>query len=122
MAGDYHNGPLSVIVAFGIFGVIAFVWFMVAALRVLYRNYQFGDSAHHRLNTFLLAYFVARALLFMSVFGSLYSELAFFTGLVGLSISLNGGVAKPVVVPQPVPVLDDADLEPAYARKSMGVN
>src|SRR6266567_920436 len=30
LAGDYHNGPLSVIVSFGIFGVIGFVWFMVA--------------------------------------------------------------------------------------------
>ena len=27
LAGDYHNGPLSVIVPFGIPGVIAFLWF-----------------------------------------------------------------------------------------------
>ena len=122
MAGDYHNGPLSVIMSFGIFGVIGFVWFMAAALRVLYQNYHFGDPAHRRLNTFLLAYFVARTIAFISVFGSFYSELACFTGLVGLSISLNGGVAKPAVVPQPVPVLGDLELEPAYARKSLGVN
>ena len=122
LAGDYHNGPLSVIVSFGIFGVIGFVWFMVAALRVLHRNYQFGDPAHRHFNTFLLAYFVARTIAFIAVFGSLYSELACFTGLVGLSISLNGGVAKPVVVPQPTPVLGDLELEPAHARKSLGVS
>ena len=26
LAGDYHNGPLSIIIPFGIFGVIGFVW------------------------------------------------------------------------------------------------
>ena len=27
LAGDYHNGPLSVVIPFGIWGVIAFLWF-----------------------------------------------------------------------------------------------
>jgi hypothetical protein len=31
LAGDYHNGPLSVILTFGIWGVMAFAWFLIAA-------------------------------------------------------------------------------------------
>ncbi len=26
VAGDYHSGPLSVIISFGIFGVVSFLW------------------------------------------------------------------------------------------------
>ena len=44
LAGDYHNGPLSVILPLGIFGVATFVWFLLSGLRVIYRNYKFGDS------------------------------------------------------------------------------
>jgi len=35
LAGDYHNGPLSVIIPFGVFGVIAFVWFLLRASKGL---------------------------------------------------------------------------------------
>ncbi len=94
LAGDYHNGPLSVILPLGIFGVIAFVWFLAAGTRVLYRNYMFGPPQYRHINTFLLAYFVAKVLLFFTVFGSIYSDLATFTGVLGLSVSLNGGMAK----------------------------
>ena len=98
LVGDYHNGPLSVLLPFGIFGAIAFVWLMVAGLRVVYRNYRFGDPAFHQLNGFLFAYFAVKVIFFFAVFGSLHSDLAGFLGLLGLSISLNGGVAKPEVV------------------------
>ena len=30
MAGDYHNGPLSVIIPFGVFGMFGFLWFLWA--------------------------------------------------------------------------------------------
>ena len=98
LVGDYHNGPLSVIIPFGIFGSIGFVWFLVAGIRLLHQNCQFGDPAHQQINTFLLAYFVAKVIFFFTVFGSLHSDLPLFLGLLGLSISLNGGVAKPAVV------------------------
>jgi O-antigen ligase len=101
MVGNYHNGPLSVILPFGIFGSIAFVWLLVAGIRVVYRNYQFGDPAYHQINKFLFVYFVVRVILFFAVFGALEADLPMFLGLLGLSISLNGGVAKPMVVPWP---------------------
>jgi hypothetical protein len=95
---DYHNGPLSVIVPFGLPGVIAFVWFLAGSGKALYRNYRYGDPAYAKLNRFLLAYFIAKTIFFLFVFGSLYSDLAMYAGLMGLSISLNGGVAKRMIL------------------------
>ena len=120
LVGDYHNGPLSVILPFGIFGAIGFIWLMVAGIRVVYLNYQFGDPAYHNINTFLFAYFVVKVFFFFTVFGSFYSDLAMFLGLLGLSISLNGGVAKPVVVPQPKLIFNRFKLHPS-ARRPIGV-
>ncbi|MDB6123736.1 MAG: O-Antigen ligase [Pedosphaera sp.] len=95
LAGDYHNGPLSLIIPFGIGGVIGFCWFLIAAVKVLHQNYRFGDSSLRQINTFLFAYFVVRICFFLFVFGSTFSDLFIFTGLVGLSVSLNGGVCRP---------------------------
>jgi hypothetical protein len=103
--GDYHNGPLSVIIPFGIFGVIGFLWFMGAALRVLYLNYKHGNQQFRTVNTFLFAAFLAKFLFFLTVFGTLSGELSAFTGILGLSVSLNGGVS------QPAPELEPAAIE-----------
>jgi O-antigen ligase len=119
MVGDYHNGPLSVLLPFGIFGMIAFVWLMVAGIRVVHQNYRFGDPAFHNINTFLFAYFVAKVFFFFTAFGSLHSDLHLFLGLLALSISLNGGVAKPAVVPQPKVVFNRFRLHPS-ARPPVG--
>lgn len=98
LAGDYHSGPLTVIISFGIFGALAFIWFLAASLRVLYRNYRYGEPALRNLNTLLLAYFAARVVFFFFVFGSFHTDLFLFTGIIGLSVSLNGGVARLEVV------------------------
>ena len=102
LAGDFHNGPLSLLIPFGVWGAIGFTWFVIASLKVLYRNYKFGHPDLQRLNTFLYAMFLVRAIFFYLVFGSVYSDLGFFVGIVGMGIAINGGVAKPVLVPQPV--------------------
>ena len=101
LAGDYHNGPLSIIIPFGIWGVIAFLWFLMASLKLLWANYKYGDPELRKTNAFLLAYFTAKILLFFLVFGGFYSDLALFVGLTGFSASLNGGIAKPAPVPVP---------------------
>jgi hypothetical protein len=119
LVGDYHNGPLSVILTFGIFGTIAFVWLLIAGIRVVYHNYQFGDPAYHFINTFIFAHFVIKVMLFFLVFGSFHGDLPAFLGLLGLSISLNGGVAKPAVVPQPKVVFNRFRLHPS-ARPPVG--
>jgi O-Antigen ligase len=101
LAGDYHNGPLSVIIPFGIWGVLAFLWFLAAAFRALYDNYRYGDLALRTVNAFLLAAFIANVVLFLLVFGGFYSDMQRFVGYLGLSVALNGGVARPS--PEPVP-------------------
>jgi hypothetical protein len=121
LAGDYHNGPLSVIIPFGLFGTVAFFWFLWAGFRVTYQNYQFGDPAYRRVNTFLFAFYVVRVVFFLTVFGALVADLVMFAGLVGLSISLNGGVAKPAVVPQSKVVFDRFKLHPT-AHRPVGVH
>lgn len=91
LAGDYHNGPLSILMPFGIYGMIAFVWFLVAGARVLHCNFRFGDPAYQTVNALLLAAFVARAFFFFVAFGSLHSDMFSFVGLLGFGVALNGG-------------------------------
>ena len=102
--GDYHNGPLSVILPLGLPGTFIFLWFVFASVRAMYHNHKYGAPELAVINRFLFAYYLARMIFFFAVFGSLYSDLAMFTGLLGLSVSLNGGVAKkiPEVAPEPV--------------------
>lgn len=120
-SGDYHNGPLSLILPLGIWGVIGFLWLVVAGIRLLYRNYQFGPPELQTINTFLLATFVTRVLFFLTVFGSFYSDLLPLLGLLGLSISLNGGVRRrtAAAVASPEPVMESRSFRgphPALAR------
>jgi hypothetical protein len=98
LAGDYHNGPLSIIIPFGIWGVIGFLWFLVASMRVLWANYKHGDPDLRKINTLLMCYFIAKTFMFMVVFGGFYSDFVVFAGIIGISISLNNGVAIPVPV------------------------
>ena len=115
-AGDYHNGPLSVIMTFGIFGVIGFLWFLIAGIKVLYNNYQFGDPALVQINRFLLAQFIAKAIFFMTIFGAFQVDLAYFTGLLGLSVCINGGMQKrPASAPVPKQVINKFKLAQANA-------
>ncbi|MCX6926089.1 MAG: O-antigen ligase family protein [Verrucomicrobia bacterium] len=116
LTGDYHNGPLSVIIPFGIFGAIGFLWFLWAGYRVLYQNFKFGDPAYIRLNTYLLAFYIVRAVFFLAVFGGLVADLALFVSIIGLSISLNGGVAKPVVALEPKVAYSRFKLHPSAQR------
>ncbi len=100
IAMEYHNGPLSVLIPFGIFGLLGFLGFIIASVRALYCNYRFGDPALLRVNTLLLAAFAAKAVFFFVIFGALHSELFWFTGIVGLGISLNGGISQPATEPE----------------------
>jgi hypothetical protein len=45
-------------------------------------------------NTFLLAYFVTQLVCFSIILGSFADHVCVFTGIVGFSVSLNGGVRK----------------------------
>jgi O-Antigen ligase len=102
IVGNYHSGPLSVVIPFGIWGVIAIFWFWIASLRALYLNYRHGDSGARTVNIFLLAYFIAKVFLFLIIFGGLYGDMYNFTAIIGLSVSINGGIRRAVAVKAPV--------------------
>jgi hypothetical protein len=92
IAGDYHNGPLSLLIPFGIFGAVAFLWMLAACIRVLYRNFHYSDEKLRNINAFLLACFVAKVIFYFLAFGALNHDVPAFLGLVGLSIAINGGM------------------------------
>jgi len=102
LAEDFHNGPISIIIPFGIWGCIAFLWFMVVGTWVLYCNYRYGDPALQTTNAALLAAFIAVTFFFLFVGGGFSSDMMKFTGLLGLSVALNGGVCRRVRAVQPV--------------------
>jgi O-antigen ligase len=95
IAGDYHSGPLSILVPFGLFGTLAFIAFCIAAIRALYRNFRYGDPKLRQVNGFLFAVFLTRFIFFWVIFGAIANDLAIFIGWVGLSVAINGGVASP---------------------------
>ncbi len=95
LSNDYHNGWLSVLIIFGLWGMLVFLWFAVAGIYVLYCNLRYGDASLRTANAFLLAAFIVRFLLFMSVSGTgLHMDLPALVGWLGLGISLNGGVCR----------------------------
>jgi O-antigen ligase len=94
LAGDYHNGPLSVIIPFGIWGVLTFGAFWVVAARVLRANYRHGRPELILINRFLLAVFWADLIFFLLIFGDLTIDFQRLAGYLALSIGLNGGMAS----------------------------
>ena len=96
LAGNYHNGPLSLLLPFGVWGAIGWLWFMVACMRALYLNFHYGDESLRRINTLLLGWFLVKCVMFLLIFGDFRAEFASFTGVVGFSLALNHGIRKPV--------------------------
>ena len=94
-AGDFHSGPLSVLIPFGIWGLAAFVWLLAAGARFLYTNFRNGAPELRGVNGFLLALFLARILIFIFIFGTLSGDLVHFLGILGLSVALNVSGQRP---------------------------
>ena len=102
-SGDYHNGPLTIVIPFGIWGVVGFGWFVVGSLRTLYHYCKFGDPGLRNINRLLLAFFLAKVVAFLFVFGSFFSDLFAFTSLIGFAVSLNGLPRKSIEQEEPMP-------------------
>jgi hypothetical protein len=108
IASDFHNGPLSLLLPLGLWGFAFFTWLAAAGIRVLHQNFVHGQPELKRINTFLLAAFIAQLVMFYFIFGSFQTQLAEFTGLLGLSVALNGGMSKPA----PPPAAKEPSLAP----------
>ncbi|MGH7950735.1 MAG: O-antigen ligase family protein [Limisphaerales bacterium] len=117
ISDDYHNGILTLIIPLGIWGVLGFAAFCWGALRSLYANYRHGDPELKRVNTFLLAFFIGRLIFYVTLYGEFTLDLLVFTGIVGLSLTLNGGVKqKAVAIARPATA---ELLRPPLARRRL---
>lgn len=116
VSGNYHNGLLTIIIPFGIWGLIAFICFCYGGLKVLYANYRYSSPEIKQINTFLLANFMARLIFYLVFYGQFDLDFVVFTGLVGLSIALNHGVrsAESYLTDQ-TRIRGQAELKPAIA-------
>lgn len=90
LSGSYHSGPLTVIVFFGVFGMIGFLWFAIASVAYLVKCYRYGPPELRLINTFILAYFLMRLVYFFIFYGQFADDLFNFTGILGLSVAING--------------------------------
>jgi hypothetical protein len=126
LSGSYHSGPLSVVMTFGIWGVITMVWFWIAAIWVFYNNHRYGAPALRMVNTFLLAAFVTKIITFILIAGDMGSDMLRFGGWLGLCVSLNGGVSRPTPAParatSKFQAFDDirSHLQPTFRRPKIG--
>jgi hypothetical protein len=103
LANDFHSGPLSVVLCFGIWGVLAWLWYWAAGFWVVWRNYRYGDLALQRINTYMFAVYVAKCFSFLFIFGDITNDVGSFASVLGLSIALNHGVMRPRPVPRASP-------------------
>lgn len=120
LSSDFHSGPLSVVLSFGIWGVLAWLWYWAAGFRVVWRNYHYGDPAIRHINLFLFAYFVIKCFSFLFIFGGIVEDVGGFAGIIGLSIALNHGVMGSRPQPKASPIAANPPLalptRPAFQR------
>jgi hypothetical protein len=94
VSGDYHNGPLSTLIPFGIWGGIGMLWLMGATLFVLYRNYRYGDPELKTFNTYFFASGVVSIIIFFFVVGAFQDDVGYYARLAGFSLAMNRGLAQ----------------------------
>jgi hypothetical protein len=99
IAGDYHSGPLSTLMPFGIWGAIAILWIMIAGMRIVYLNYKYGDPDLKTANTFLLAGHIIHCFSFLFIFGAFQNDVGDFAKTIGFSLALNQGICRPKTFP-----------------------
>jgi len=100
ISGDYHSGPLSTLIPFGIWGAIGIIWLQAASLFVLYRNYRYGDPELQTFNTYALATTIWAVFGFYFIFGAFDIAVAELAKGMGFSLALNWGICRPP--PKPV--------------------
>jgi len=99
LSSDFHSGPLSALIGFGVWGAIGILWLMAAVLWLLYRNYRYGDLELQTINAFLLAGCLTSIIIFFFVFGAFQNDIGNFAKIAGLSAALNWGVCGPQTKP-----------------------
>jgi len=95
ISGDYHNGPLTTLIPFGIWGGIGMLWLMAASLFVYYRNYRYGDPDLKTFNAYFLACGICFIFNFFFIFGGFHDDVFELAKSLGFSIALNWGICRP---------------------------
>jgi len=99
ISSDFHSGPLSTLVPFGLWGGIGILWLMGASFHVVYRNYKFGDPELRTLNIYLLVSCVGSIIGFFFIFGAFSDAVGGYAKMAGFSLAMNGGLARAVAKP-----------------------
>jgi hypothetical protein len=94
ISSDYHSGPLSTLMGFGVWGAIGILWLMAATLFVLVRNYKYGDPALATFNVYMLAGGISSVFAFFFIFGGFQGDVGNFARCAGISLAFNRGLAK----------------------------
>lgn len=107
LSSDYHSGPLSTLMPFGVWGAISYIWLTIVGLQIAYRNYRYGDPELRIVNGYGLAAGIWGVICYLFVFGA-YSSFVLGSAIgIGFNLALNGGVhgpaSKPAKVLQPTP-------------------
>lgn len=97
ISNDFHSGPLSTVICFGLWGCISILAIMGAGFYVLYRNLKYGDPALRPVNMLLLAMHLQHTISFFAIFGAYQDDVGTFAKVVGFSVALNWGICKPAV-------------------------
>ena len=116
ISGDYHSGPLSTLMPFGIWGALAFLWVSLTALYILYRNYRFGDLELKTFNTFLFLMGIQKFFGFFFLFGAYSSDIGEYAKFAGFSIAINWCICGPKKagrVMQRINRMDASQTQPA---------
>jgi len=103
LSSDFHSGPLSILIPFGIWGALVWLWYWLAGFWVVWRNFRYGDQDLRHINVFFLALFISKCVTFLFVFGGLVEDMGSFAALIGLSVAINHGVMQPAPAVQPAP-------------------
>jgi hypothetical protein len=100
LAGEYHNGPLSIAIPFGIWGVLAFCWLLFAGVLRLYWFCRNGDPDLQNINRVLCAMFIAKIIFFAFFFGAFNSDIVEFAAIAGLAEALNASPSDSPTEPE----------------------
>ena len=95
ISSDFHSGPLSTIICFGVWGAVSILAIILAGLHVLYRNFKYGDPGLRTINILLLAIHLEHMVHFFFISGGFDGDVAYFARIVGFSVALNWGVCGP---------------------------
>jgi hypothetical protein len=115
VTGEFHNGPLSILIPFGLWGAAALAWFLIAVGRMLYRNCVQGDPTLRTVNRMLFGYFLTKVIFFVLLVGTFYLDLAGFCILAGLAVSLNRETSEGTIKQEIASA--EAELELARSRE-----